>query len=75
MKKILFLLLVFSLAPGLPSFGENYVLEGQMGSDIVYQLQQQVKNGPGTRKLVLSFVVPPTFTSPTYNQEIHGFKL
>ena len=75
MKKICFLLLVLLFISGAPCLAENYVLEGQMGSDIVYELQQQVKNGPGTRKLVLSFVVPPTFTSPTYNQEIHGFKL
>jgi len=75
MKKILLLLLVLFLVPGLPCLAENYVLEGQMGSDIIYELQQQVKKGPGTRKLVLSFVVPPSFVSPTYNQQIRGFKL
>jgi hypothetical protein len=75
MKKIVLLLFVLFLVPGIPCLAENYVLEGQMGSDIVYELQQQVKKGPGTRKLVLSFVVPPTFVSPTYNQEIRGFKL
>jgi hypothetical protein len=57
MKKIFFLLLGVFLVPGLPCLAENYVLEGQMGSDIVYELQQQVKKGPGTRKLVLRFVV------------------
>jgi hypothetical protein len=75
MKKIFFLLLILFFVLESSCLAENYVLKGQMGSDIVYELQQQVKNGPGTRKLVLSFVVPPTFTSPTYNQEIHGFKL
>ena len=75
MRKICFLLLVLLLILGAPCLAENYVLEGQMGSDIVYELRQQVEKGPGTRKLVLSFVVPPTFTSPTYKQEIHGFKL
>jgi len=75
MKKIVLLLILLFLVPGLPCLAENYVLEGQMGSDIIYELQQQVKKGPGTRKLVLSFVVPPTFVSPTYNQEIQGFKL
>ena len=75
MKKIFFLLIVLLLLPGPSCLAENYVLQGQMGSDIVYELQQQVKKGPGTRKLVLSFVVPPTFVSPTYNQQIRGFKL
>ena len=75
MKKIVLLLIVLFLVPGFPCFAENYVLEGQMGSEINYELQQQVKRAPGTRKLVLSFVVPPTFDSPTYQQQIHGFKL
>jgi len=75
MKKIFLLFFILFFVPEASCLAENYVLEGQMGSDIVYELQQQVKNGPGTRTLVLSFVVPPTFTSPTYNQEIHGFKL
>jgi hypothetical protein len=75
MKKIFFLLLIFYFVLEASCLAENYILEGQMGSDIVYELQQQVKKGPGTRKLVLSFVVPPTFVSPTYNQEIRGFKL
>ena len=75
MKKIVLLLIVVFLLPAASSLAENYVLEGQMGSDIVYELQQQVTKGPGTRKMVLSFVVPPTFTSPTYKQDIRGFKL
>ena len=75
MKKIQVLLLIVLLfVPSVPCLAENYVLVGQMGSEITYELQQQVKRGPGTKKLVLSFVVPPSFDSPTYHQEIHGFK-
>ncbi|MEJ2364745.1 MAG: transglutaminase domain-containing protein [Deltaproteobacteria bacterium] len=59
----------------LPCGAENYVLVGQMGSEIRYELEQRVTRSPGTQKLVLSFVVPPTFESPTYRQEIHGFDL
>jgi hypothetical protein len=58
-----------------PCGAENYVLVGQMGSEIRYELEQRVRRSPGTEKLVLSFVVPPTFESPTYRQEIHGFDL
>ncbi len=58
-----------------PCAAENYVLVGQMGSEVRYELEQRVTRSPGTQKLVLSFVVPPTFESPTYRQEIHGFDL
>jgi len=75
MKKIVLLLIFLFLDHGVPCYAENYVLVGQMGSEITYELQQQVKRGPGTKKLVLSFVVPPSFDSPTYRQEIRGFKL
>ena len=59
----------------LPCGAENYVLVGQMGSEIRYELEQRVTRSPGTQKLVLSFVVPPSFESPTYRQQIQGFDL
>ena len=58
-----------------PCGAENYVLVGQMGSEVRYELEQRVTRSPGTQKLVLSFVVPPSFESPTYRQEIHDFDL
>ena len=75
MRKIIWVILCLLFNWSFPCFAENYVLQGQMGSEINYELQQQVKRAPGTRKLVLSFVVPPTFDSPTYQQKIHAFKL
>ena len=59
----------------LPCGAENYVLVGQMGSEIRYELEQRVTRSPGTQKLVLSFVVPPSFESPTYPEQIQGFDL
>jgi transglutaminase-like putative cysteine protease len=58
-----------------PCGAENYVIVGQMGSEVRYELEQRVTRSPGTQKLVLSFVVPPSFESPTYRQKIHGFDL
>ncbi len=75
MKKIVFKLLFLLIVSSVPCLAENYVLVGQMGSEIRYELRQQVKRGPGTKKMVLSFVVPRTFDSPTYRQEVHGFQL
>jgi hypothetical protein len=59
MKKIVLLLIVFFLVPGVICLAENYVLEGQMGSDIVYELQQQVKKGPGNAQIGLEFCSAP----------------
>lgn len=46
-----------------------------MGANIRYELQEQVTAGTGIKKMVLSFVKPQTFESPTYRQEIKDFKL
>ena len=55
MRKVSCTLLFWFLLSSVPCFAENYVLQGQMGSEINYELQQQVKRAPGTQKLVLSF--------------------
>jgi len=52
---------------------ENYTVEGEMGSQIRFEIAKSVTTVAGVTKLTLSFVVPPTFQSPTYNQEIRGF--
>ncbi len=58
-----------------PVSGENYTLKGDMDSAIRYELQEQVTANPGVKKIILSFVVPQSFTSPTYSQDIKDFKV
>jgi len=57
------------------SLAENYTVKGEMGASIRYELQEQVTAGEGIKKMVMSFVKPQTFLSPTYRQEIKNFKL
>ena len=54
---------------------ENFTLRGDMGSTIRYELQERITAGDGVRKLVMSFVVPQNYASPTYSQEIQDFDL
>lgn len=63
------------LAIAGPARGENYVVKGEMGSLIRYQLNQQLTVQEGVSKLFLSFVVPHSFDSPTYFQRIEGFDI
>jgi transglutaminase-like putative cysteine protease len=51
------------------------VLMGQMGSEIRYELQQRITRGSGTEKVELRLVVPQTFESPTYRQEVREFQV
>lgn len=74
MKKIMFALLLLVFCP-LPGMAENYTVEGEMGSDIRFEIRRNITLADGTTKLILSFVVPPTFQSPTYNQNVQGFEL
>ena len=75
MRRIVCMALALFFLWNFPCGAENYVLVGQMGSEVRYELEQRVTRSPGTQKLVLSFVVPPSFESPTYRQKIHGFDL
>ena len=75
MRRIVCMSLALFFLWNFPCGAENYVLVGQMGSEVRYELEQRVTRSPGTQKLVLSFVVPPSFESPTYRQKIHGFDL
>jgi len=61
----------------LPAFSpaENYTVQGEMGANIRYELQEQITAGEGIKKMVISFVKPQNFFSPTYRQEIKNFKL
>ena len=73
MKKhfiILILLLLVSTA-----YGENYLLNGGQESRIRYKMVQTVEPNPAMRTVYLSFVIPASYQSPTYNQNIVQFNL
>lgn len=74
MKKILGMLLLLVLWP-LPGSAENYTVEGKMDSDIRFEIRRNITLADGITKLTLSFVVPPSFQSPTYNQDVREFEL
>jgi len=57
------------------AYSENYLVNGGQASTIRYSLTQEFNPVPGTKKVYLSFVVPGSFTSPTYTQDITDFKL
>ena len=75
MKKTVFSILCTILIWPALALAENYTVKGEMGANIRYELQEQVTSGEGIKKMVLSFVKPQTFHSPTYRQEIRNFKL
>jgi len=54
---------------------ENYLINGGQESRILYQLIQRVDPAGKTKYLRLSFVIPESFQSPTYNQQIENFSL
>ncbi|MDZ7363385.1 MAG: transglutaminase domain-containing protein [candidate division KSB1 bacterium] len=56
-------------------FGENFLLKGNQTSRINYSLTQRIVPIPGTKSLIISTVVPSTFQSPTYNQEIENLRI
>jgi hypothetical protein len=58
-----------------PSFAENFTVKGDMVSTIHYELQHQITAGDDMKKLTLSFVIPQSFESPTYKQQITNFKM
>ncbi len=68
MKKLLCILIILLMA--MPAFSENYLLNGGQTSEIKYELVQEIQPPSNIRKLVLNYVVPKSFQSPTYNQEI-----
>lgn len=73
MKRLLTIILIVMTA--VPVFGENYLLNGGQESQIDYRMVQKVKPSAGIKKLILSYVVPETFVSPTYNQRITALDL
>jgi transglutaminase-like putative cysteine protease len=75
MKNLLAAIFGITLLWPVLSPAENYTVKGDMGSSIRYELQEQVTAGGGIQKMVLSFVVPQSFQSPTSSQEIKEFGL
>lgn len=57
-----------------PTQAENYVLAGKQNARIKYELAQRIVPINGMKSLIISTVVPATFNSPTYNQEISGVR-
>ena len=58
-----------------PVSAVNYIVTGDMGSDIDYELKQNITEAAGLTKLELRFVVPQSYTSPTYVQEVSDVRL
>ena len=56
-----------------PCLAENYLINGGQASQIDYKMTQEIVPSQGTRKLFVSYVVPQSFTSPSYNQNIETF--
>lgn len=67
-KRTLVFCLVVLLAT--PVSAKNYLLKGDQESVINYKMIRKVKPTPDTRKVVLSFVIPTSFRSSTYHQNI-----
>jgi transglutaminase-like putative cysteine protease len=53
---------------------ENYLLNGGQQSRIKYVLVQQIEPTPQTVTVDLTYVIPQSFQSPTFNQEISELK-
>ena len=73
MKKLgtIWLLLLFVL----PCHAENYLLNGGQASQIDYTMVQKIESLSGTKRLIVSYVVPQTYRSPSYNQMVQSFDL
>ncbi|MEK7373953.1 MAG: transglutaminase domain-containing protein, partial [Thermodesulfobacteriota bacterium] len=54
---------------------ENYTVRGDMGAEIRYELRERITGGTGVRQTTLSFVIPESFKSPTFRQEIRSVDL
>lgn len=75
MKKISGIIFFAIVAMANTCFAENFIVNGNMASTIHYELQQQITAGDAMRKLSLSFVLPQSFESPTYGQQITNLKV
>jgi len=75
MKRLIGTILGLILVWPVLSFAENYTVKGDMGANVRYELQEQITAGGDIQRMILSFVVPQNFQSPTSRQEIKDFNL
>ena len=73
MRRWLFTLLI--CLANIPCRSENYLLNGGLESRITYRMVQEIKPSLGTRMLVVSYVIPQSFNSPSYRQRIDSFEV
>lgn len=71
MNKTALVICLFLLVP-ICARGENYQVQGRQESQILYKMSQNIEPGAGTKSLKLSYVVPDSFSSPSYDQKISG---
>ena len=75
MKRKLGALLSVILLGAVPSWAENYTVRGDMGAEIRYELRETITASEGARQITLSFVLPRSFRSPTFRQEVRNVDL
>ena len=75
MRSLKTIFIIMMLMAAGPALAENFTVKGDMASTIHYELQHQITAGDSMRKLMLSFVAPESFDSPTYKQQITNFKV
>ena len=69
------LLIIICLSLFHPLLAENYLLNGGQKSTIRYKLIQDIEPTSETMTVNISFVIPQTFKSPTYNQTIKDLNI
>lgn len=73
-ETVLFTLLILAFATMITG-RENYTLNGSQVSRINYTLSQRLVPAAGINSLIISTVIPASFNSPTYNQDIANLNL
>lgn len=73
-ETVLFTLLILAFATMITG-RENYTLNGSQASRINYTLSQRLVPAAGINSLIISTVIPASFSSPTYNQDIANLNL
>jgi hypothetical protein len=69
------MVIVGLLLSTLPVYAENFTVQGDMDAVIRYEMRHSITAGESMTKLMLSFVIPKSFESPTYKQQITDFKI
>ncbi|NQS98249.1 MAG: transglutaminase domain-containing protein [candidate division Zixibacteria bacterium] len=71
MKKLnYFFLFVSIFLVTVNLFAEEFILSGSQESVINYTLKQRIEPFPGIELLIVCFVVPADYSSPTFNQKV-----